>query len=69
MASWHVTGYYKCYHCMTDYFEFVNYFLNQGHRALLGDGPYLVQVLSSSPRNLTGSLPWPLSCPNLKPMN
>ena len=44
MASWHVTGYYKCYHCMPDYFEFVNSFLNQGHRALLGDGPYLVQV-------------------------
>ena len=44
MASWHMTGYYKCYHCMPDYFEFVNYFLNQGQRALLGDGPYLVQV-------------------------
>ena len=44
MASWRVTGYYKCYHCMPDYFEFVNWFLNQGHRALLGAGPYLVQV-------------------------
>ena len=44
MASWLVTGYDKCYHCMPDYFEFANYFLNQGHRALLGDGPYLVQV-------------------------
>ena len=41
MASWHVTGYYKCYHCMPDYFEFVNLFLNQGHRALLGDGPLI----------------------------
>ena len=44
MASWHVTGYYKCYHCMPDSFEFANFFLNQGHRALLGDGPYLGQV-------------------------
>ena len=24
MASWLVTGYDKCYHCMPDYFEFVN---------------------------------------------
>ena len=24
MASWHLTGYDKCYHCMPDYFEIVN---------------------------------------------
>ena len=24
MASWLVAGYDKCYHCMPDYFEFVN---------------------------------------------
>ena len=24
MASWLVTGYDECYHCMPDYFEFVN---------------------------------------------
>ena len=27
MASWRMTGYYKCYHCMPDYFELIRQFV------------------------------------------